>query len=110
MRLPAAAVDASGARRSRRPGTPRIPGCTSAAATPRASRSTPRFWLRPRYVVLAADEAGMSSTRLLDRVLTDATTAGAVVRLLGDPHFCGRCGLRCLRPPAGALVSHDNAR
>ncbi|MFE5406089.1 AAA family ATPase [Streptomyces sp. NPDC056580] len=43
------------------------------------------FRLRPGDVVLV-DEAGMAGTLLLDRVLTDAASAGAVVRLLGDPH------------------------
>ncbi|MFF2205874.1 MobF family relaxase [Streptomyces sp. NPDC058145] len=43
------------------------------------------FRLRPGDVVLV-DEAGMAGTLLLDRVLTDAAAAGAVVRLLGDPH------------------------
>src|SRR5690606_935195 len=31
-------------------------------------------------------EAGMAGTLLLDRILGDAAAAGAVVRLLGDPH------------------------
>ncbi|WP_372412241.1 ATP-dependent RecD-like DNA helicase [Streptomyces luteireticuli] len=43
------------------------------------------FRLRPGDVVLV-DEAGMAGTLLLDRVLADAARAGAVVRLLGDPH------------------------
>ncbi|MFC8785254.1 AAA family ATPase, partial [Streptomyces nigra] len=43
------------------------------------------FRLRPGDVVLV-DEAGMAGTLLLDRVLADAAAAGAVVRLLGDPH------------------------
>ncbi|MGZ2361686.1 relaxase domain-containing protein [Streptomyces sp. 372A] len=43
------------------------------------------FQLRPGDVVLV-DEAGMAGTLLLDRILTDAAAAGAVVRLLGDPH------------------------
>ncbi|MEU5196073.1 MobF family relaxase [Streptomyces scabiei] len=43
------------------------------------------FQLRPGDVVLV-DEAGMAGTLLLDRVLADAAAAGAVVRLLGDPH------------------------
>ncbi|MFF8478699.1 MobF family relaxase [Streptomyces sp. NPDC015414] len=43
------------------------------------------FRLRPGDVVLV-DEAGMAGTFLLDRVLADAAAAGAVVRLLGDPH------------------------
>ncbi|MEU6071906.1 MobF family relaxase [Streptomyces sp. NPDC047082] len=43
------------------------------------------FRLRPGDVVLV-DEAGMAGTLMLDRVLTDAAAAGAVVRLLGDPH------------------------
>ncbi|MGX1886793.1 MobF family relaxase [Streptomyces sp. NPDC055287] len=43
------------------------------------------FWLRPGDVVLV-DEAGMAGTLLLDQVLADASAAGAVVRLLGDPH------------------------
>ncbi|MFC5905347.1 MobF family relaxase, partial [Streptomyces zhihengii] len=43
------------------------------------------FHLRPGDIVLI-DEAGMAGTRLLDRILADATAAGAVVRLLGDPH------------------------
>jgi AAA domain len=45
----------------------------------------PHFRLRPGDVVLV-DEAGMAGTLLLDRILADATAAGAVVRLLGDPH------------------------
>ncbi|MFF8431743.1 MobF family relaxase [Streptomyces sp. NPDC016566] len=43
------------------------------------------FRLRPGDVVLV-DEAGMAGTLLLDRILADAATAGALVRLLGDPH------------------------
>ncbi|WP_331725298.1 MobF family relaxase [Streptomyces zaomyceticus] len=43
------------------------------------------FQLRPGDVVLI-DEAGMAGTLLLDRILADAAAAGAVVRLLGDPH------------------------
>ncbi|MEU1596663.1 AAA family ATPase [Streptomyces sp. NPDC005708] len=43
------------------------------------------FRLRPGDVVLI-DEAGMAGTLLLDQVLADAAAAGAVVRLLGDPH------------------------
>ncbi|MFD5079522.1 MobF family relaxase [Streptomyces sp. NPDC058371] len=43
------------------------------------------FQLRPGDVVLI-DEAGMAGTLLLDRILADASAAGAVVRLLGDPH------------------------
>ncbi|MEU5241680.1 MobF family relaxase [Streptomyces lydicus] len=43
------------------------------------------FALRPGDVVLV-DEAGMAGTLLLDRILADAAAAGAVVRLLGDPH------------------------
>ncbi|MER5376301.1 MobF family relaxase [Streptomyces sp. NPDC002553] len=43
------------------------------------------FQLRPGDVVLI-DEAGMAGTLLLDEILTDASAAGAVVRLLGDPH------------------------
>jgi len=43
------------------------------------------FRLRPGDVVLI-DEAGMGGTLLLDRILADASAAGAVVRLLGDPH------------------------
>jgi conjugative relaxase-like TrwC/TraI family protein len=43
------------------------------------------FQLRPGDVVLV-DEAGMAGTLLLDRILADAAAAGAVVRLLGDPH------------------------
>ncbi|MFI9019315.1 MobF family relaxase [Streptomyces griseus] len=43
------------------------------------------YRLRPGDVVLV-DEAGMAGTLLLDRILTDAAAAGAMVRLLGDPH------------------------
>lgn len=43
------------------------------------------FQLRPGNVVLV-DEAGMAGTLLLDKILADAAAAGAVVRLLGDPH------------------------
>ncbi|MFG3207376.1 MobF family relaxase [Streptomyces sp. NPDC048192] len=43
------------------------------------------FQLRPGDVVLI-DEAGMAGTLLLDKILADAAAAGAVVRLLGDPH------------------------
>ncbi|MYS33446.1 conjugative relaxase-like TrwC/TraI family protein [Streptomyces sp. KhCrAH-43] len=43
------------------------------------------FQLRPGDVVLV-DEAGMAGTLLLDEILADAAAAGAVVRLLGDPH------------------------
>ncbi|MFE2102634.1 ATP-dependent RecD-like DNA helicase, partial [Streptomyces sp. NPDC059468] len=43
------------------------------------------FQLRPKDVVLV-DEAGMAGTLLLDEILADAAAAGAVVRLLGDPH------------------------
>ncbi|OEJ23054.1 hypothetical protein AR457_38330 [Streptomyces agglomeratus] len=43
------------------------------------------FRLRPGDVVLI-DEAGMAGTLLLDKILADAAAAGAVVRLLGDPH------------------------
>ncbi|MGW9032516.1 ATP-dependent DNA helicase, partial [Streptomyces sp. NPDC055722] len=43
------------------------------------------FRLRPGDVVVV-DEAGMAGTLLLDQVLADASAAGAVVRLLGDPH------------------------
>ncbi len=43
------------------------------------------FRLRSGDVVLV-DEAGMAGTLLLDEVLADAAAAGAVVRLLGDPH------------------------
>ncbi|MEV4868517.1 MobF family relaxase [Streptomyces syringium] len=43
------------------------------------------FQLRSGDVVLI-DEAGMAGTLLLDKILADATSAGAVVRLLGDPH------------------------
>ncbi|MFI5867128.1 MobF family relaxase [Streptomyces sp. NPDC051546] len=43
------------------------------------------FHLRAGDVVLV-DEAGMAGTLLLDRILADASAAGAVVRLLGDPH------------------------
>lgn len=43
------------------------------------------FQLHPGDVVLI-DEAGMAGTLLLDRILADAAAAGAVVRLLGDPH------------------------
>ncbi|MGW4935138.1 MobF family relaxase [Streptomyces sp. NPDC004166] len=43
------------------------------------------FRLRAGDVVLV-DEAGMAGTLLLDAVLADAKAAGAVVRLLGDPH------------------------
>ncbi|MFD6335083.1 MobF family relaxase [Streptomyces niveus] len=54
----------------------------------RAARGKPvgkDFQLRPGDVVLI-DEAGMAGTLLLDEVLADAAAAGAVVRLLGDPH------------------------
>ncbi|MFF7115429.1 MobF family relaxase [Streptomyces albogriseolus] len=43
------------------------------------------FQLGPGDVVLV-DEAGMAGTLLLDRILADAASAGAVVRLLGDPY------------------------
>ncbi|MDX2733626.1 MobF family relaxase, partial [Streptomyces sp. PA03-2a] len=43
------------------------------------------FQLRPGDVVLV-DEAGMAGTLLLDRILADAASVGAVVRLLGDPY------------------------
>ncbi|MFJ5951418.1 MobF family relaxase [Streptomyces noursei] len=43
------------------------------------------FQLRPGDVVLV-DEAGMAGTLLLDKILADTAAAGAVVRLLGDPH------------------------
>ncbi|WP_327425337.1 relaxase domain-containing protein [Streptomyces sp. NBC_01707] len=43
------------------------------------------FQLRRGDVVLV-DEAGMAGTLLLDRILADAASVGAVVRLLGDPH------------------------
>ncbi|MER7000703.1 MobF family relaxase [Streptomyces sp. NPDC000410] len=43
------------------------------------------FELRPGDVVLI-DEAGMAGTLLLDKTVADAAAAGAVVRLLGDPH------------------------
>ncbi|WP_330342642.1 MobF family relaxase [Streptomyces sp. NBC_00557] len=43
------------------------------------------FQLRPGDIVLV-DEAGMAGTLLLDKILADAAAAGAVVRLLGDPH------------------------
>ncbi|MET8816394.1 MobF family relaxase [Streptomyces sp. NPDC004549] len=43
------------------------------------------FQLRSGDIVLI-DEAGMAGTLLLDRILADAAAAGAVVRLLGDPH------------------------
>lgn len=43
------------------------------------------FQLRPSDIVLV-DEAGMAGTFMLDKILSDASAAGAVVRLLGDPH------------------------
>ncbi|MFE7328055.1 MobF family relaxase [Streptomyces sp. NPDC057565] len=43
------------------------------------------FQLRRGDVVLV-DEAGMAGTLLLDRILADAASVGAVVRLLGDPY------------------------
>lgn len=101
MRLVARAVDASGGRL--------IPLAPSARAAKvlgtdlkrrahtlhawlhqrrRAAQGHPvdhDFRLRPGDVVLV-DEAGMAGTLLLDEILTDAAAAGAVVRLLGDPH------------------------
>ncbi|MER5888046.1 MobF family relaxase [Streptomyces sp. NPDC001941] len=45
----------------------------------------PDFRLRPGDIVLV-DEAGMAGTLQLDQILTHAASAGAVIRLLGDPH------------------------
>jgi len=102
MRLVAAAVDASGGRL-----IPLAPSARAAqvlgedlgrpahtlhawlhhrrTATAPGAQSDPDFHLGRGDVVLI-DEAGMAGTRQLDRVLADAATAGAVVRLLGDPH------------------------
>ncbi|WP_374938416.1 AAA family ATPase [Streptomyces sp. Ru62] len=61
------------------------PGCAIAAAPPTERRGTRTSGYRPGHVVLI-DEAGMANILLLGRVLADASAAGAVVRLLGDPH------------------------
>ncbi|MFD9216485.1 ATP-dependent RecD-like DNA helicase [Streptomyces sp. NPDC059544] len=64
------------------------------------------FRLRPGEVVLI-DEAGMAGTLLLDRILADAAAAGAVVRLLGDPHQLAAVeaggALRLISRAAGAI-------
>ncbi|MEU2057144.1 MobF family relaxase [Streptomyces bungoensis] len=101
MRLVAAAVDAAGGRL-----IPLAPSSRAAkvlgddlqlrahtlhswlhqrAQPADGKQGTEDFRLRPGDVVLI-DEAGMAGTLLLDRVLADAAAAGAVVRLLGDPH------------------------
>ncbi|MFF3256999.1 MobF family relaxase [Actinacidiphila glaucinigra] len=67
------------------------------------------FTLRPGDVILV-DEAGMAGTRLLDKVLAQATQAGAVVRLLGDPHQLAAIesgGALRLIARAGAAVELD---
>ncbi|MFE5407094.1 MobF family relaxase [Streptomyces sp. NPDC056580] len=68
------------------------------------------FRLRPGDVVLV-DEAGMAGTLLLDRVLADAAAAGAVVRLLGDPHQLAAVeaggALRLISRAAGGTVELD---
>ncbi|MGW8995021.1 MobF family relaxase [Streptomyces zhihengii] len=67
------------------------------------------FSLRPGDVVLV-DEAGMAGTLLLDQVLADAAAAGAVVRLLGDPHQLAAVeagGALRLISQAGATVELD---
>ncbi|MFD4243651.1 MobF family relaxase [Streptomyces sp. NPDC058525] len=67
------------------------------------------FALRPGDVVLV-DEAGMAGTLLLDRILADAAAAGAVVRLLGDPHQLAAVeagGALRLISQAGATVELD---
>nr|WP_308299338.1 AAA family ATPase [Streptomyces sp. CL12-4] len=56
-----------------------------ARATTGSETPGPDFQLHPGDVVLV-DEAGMAGTLLLDEILADAAAAGAVVRLLGDPH------------------------
>ncbi|MCX4826947.1 relaxase domain-containing protein [Streptomyces sp. NBC_01142] len=67
------------------------------------------FHLRPGDVVLI-DEAGMAGTLMLDRILADAAAAGAVVRLLGDPHQLAAVeagGALRLISRAGAAVELD---
>ncbi|MFJ5817336.1 MobF family relaxase [Streptomyces sp. NPDC093108] len=67
------------------------------------------FQLRPGDVVLV-DEAGMAGTLMLDRILADAAAAGAVVRLLGDPHQLAAVeagGALRLISQAGAAVELD---
>ncbi|MFF9458662.1 MobF family relaxase [Streptomyces flaveolus] len=102
MRLVASAVDAAGGRL-----IPLAPSARSAEvlgtdlqrrahtmhswlhqrarAANSAEKPGPDFHLGPGDVVLV-DEAGMAGTLLLDEILADAVAAGAVVRLLGDPH------------------------
>ncbi|MFF3256417.1 MobF family relaxase [Actinacidiphila glaucinigra] len=100
MRLLARAVDATGGRL-----VPLAPSARAAAVLGtdlERSAHTLHSWLRGRELaaqahlvgedfglgpgdVVVVDEAGAAGTRLLDRVLADAATAGAVVRLLGDP-------------------------
>ncbi|MEU7222313.1 MobF family relaxase [Streptomyces chrestomyceticus] len=48
-------------------------------------RTAPEFQLNPGDVIVV-DEAGMAGTRRLARVVDEAATAGAVVRLVGDPY------------------------
>ncbi|MGW6144404.1 MobF family relaxase [Streptomyces sp. NPDC055140] len=67
------------------------------------------FQLRRGDIVLV-DEAGMAGTLLLDRILADAAAAGAVVRLLGDPHQLAAVeagGALRLISRAGAAVELD---
>ncbi|MDX2650397.1 MobF family relaxase, partial [Streptomyces sp. PA03-1a] len=100
MRLLARAVDATGGRL-----VPLAPSACAAAVLGtdlERSAHTLHSWLRGRELaaqahlvgedfglgpgdVIVVDEAGAAGTRMLDRVLADAATAGAVVRLLGDP-------------------------
>ncbi|MFB7287819.1 MobF family relaxase [Actinacidiphila glaucinigra] len=100
MRLLAGAVDAAGGRL-----VPLAPSARAAAVLGtdlERPAHTLHSWLRRRELaaegllageafdlrlgdVIVVDEAGMAGTRLLDKVLADAASAGAVVRLLGDP-------------------------
>jgi ATP-dependent exoDNAse (exonuclease V) alpha subunit len=68
------------------------------------------FQLRPGDIVLV-DEAGMAGTLLLDKVLADAAAAGAVVRLLGDPHQLAAVeaggALRLIARAGGAVELHQ---
>ncbi|MFE0773291.1 MobF family relaxase [Streptomyces sp. NPDC058861] len=125
MRLVAAAVDAAGHRL-----IPLAPSSRAAQvlATDLGLRAhTLHSWLRQRGQaadghdfgadfalhpgdVVLVDEAGIAGTLLLDRILADASAAGAVVRLLGDPHQLAAVeagGALRLISQAGATVELD---
>lgn len=54
----------------------------------RLTTTQDRYALRPGDVILV-DEAGMAGSRALARIVSEAEAAGALVRLIGDPHQLG---------------------